>query len=212
MQFDNDRLHILRAIRFNAELKLQAIQLAIGSLNLRLLDRAKTLGTTSDLTRYERYLSSETVALNNAELVASSILNRLQQRLVILRSAEKFYNLGIKRELQDPHFLKYLKQKSNPKITRNALRQYFTTKPDLDSAVRDLLNTTPAKQHSLTGTLASSTFSTSGVSAAISGVAPGSTSSQSGNISFDMIQNINTSVMNIADPQAVAASQQNRHC
>lgn len=208
MQFDNDRLHILRAIRFNAELKLQAIQLAIGSLNLRLLDRAKTLGTTSDLTRYERYLSSETVALNNAELVASSILNRLQQRLVILRSAEKFYNLGIKRELQDPHFLKYLKQKSNPKITRNALRQYFTTKPDLDSAVRDLLNTTPAKQHSLTGTLASSTFSTSGVSAAISGVAPGSTSSQSGNISFDMIQNINTSVMNIADPQAVAASQQ----
>lgn len=89
MQFDNDRLHILRAIRFNAELKLQAIQLAIGSLNLRLLDRAKTLGTTSDLTRYERYLSSETVALNNAELVASSILNRLQQRLVILRSAEK---------------------------------------------------------------------------------------------------------------------------
>lgn len=208
VQFDNDRLHILRAIRFNAELKLQAIQLAIGSLNLRLLDRAKTLGTTGDLTRYERCLSAETVALNNAELIVSSILNRLQQRLVTLRSAEKFYNLGIKRELQDPHFLKYLKQRSNPKITRNALRQYFTTKPDLDSAVRDLLNTTPAKQQSVTGTLASSTFSASGMSAAVSGAAPGSTASQGGNISFDMIQNINNNVMNITDPQAAAASQQ----
>lgn len=208
MQFDNDRLHILRAVRFNAELKLQAIQLAMGSLNLRLLDRAKTIGATSDLSRYERCLSSETAALNNAELVASSIHNRLQQRLVTLRSAEKFYNLGIKRELQDPHFLKYLKQRSNPKITRNALRQYFTTKVDLDSAVRDLLNTTPAKQQSVAGTIVSSTFSASGMSAAISGAPAGSTSSQGSNISFDVIQSINTNVMNIADPQAVAASQQ----
>lgn len=208
VQFDNDRLHLLRAVRFNAELKLQAIQLVIGSLNLRLLDRAKTVGDTSDLSRYERCLSSETVALNNAELIASSILNRLQQRLVTLRSAEKFYNLGIKRELQDPHFLKYLKQRSNPKITRNALRQYFTTKTDLDSAIRELLNTTPAKQQNITGTIASSTFSASGMSAAISGAPAGSTSSQGATISFDMIQNINTNVMNIADPQAVAASQQ----
>ncbi|TNJ28316.1 hypothetical protein GMRT_11255 [Giardia muris] len=141
LQFDAERLSGLRARRFNAELKLQAIQLAVSSMNLRILARHRQLDSEDVAARHVRGLVREATSLGQSETVLNALLDRLQQRMTILRTAEKVYLGGIKRELQDPGLLKYLRQRSNPKVTRNTIRTYFTSAPNIDHAIEGLRNT-----------------------------------------------------------------------
>lgn len=131
--FDKGILYTIRSTRFLSELKAQAIELAINTVNTRALERSRKLLSMSENVSSGGTLRSLSKAARNAALLNDKTHALLQARLALLRSAEKLYAASIKRRMQDPVLTKFLKQKTNIRQLQETLRAILSSQHGIDT-------------------------------------------------------------------------------